>query len=257
MLVDTHTHLDDKKLASDLDFVLSKMAENDVGFVVNNACNSESIESTVALATRVSNIYAAVGIHPHTATEYNDAVRARIEELSSNPKVVAIGEIGLDYYYNFCTKEEQKSTFVAQLELAHRLGLPVVLHIRDAYGDALQVLRENKDILNNGVLLHCYSGSAELVRDFGEFDSYFAFGGAVTFAKHKDLVLKAVPRDRLLMETDCPYMTPIPMRGKLNYPHNVTLVRDAIARLLDTTAQEIEDITTENARRFFRIHEAI
>ena len=141
---------------------------------------------------------------------------------------------------------------IEQMSLAKKLGLPVILHIRDAYGDALDILKNAVD-LPDRILLHCYGGSAEMVREFSRFDCYFAFGGVITFAKNKDVVLRAVPEDRLLLETDCPYMAPVPMRGRTNMPSYVSFVCDKAAELLGKSAEDIARITTENAKRFFGI----
>ena len=212
-----------------------------------------SSETAVELAQKYESIYAAIGIHPHDATTADYDKYERIATLSSSRKVVAIGEIGLDYHYDLSPRAIQKGAFREQLELADTLGLPVVLHIREAYEDARQILFEARRYLNNGVLLHCYSGSAEFVKIFGELDAYFAFGGAITFnnARHNIEALKSVPIERLLLETDCPYMTPVPHRGKINRPEYVSLVADKAAEVLGLSRSDIEQITSKNAKRLF------
>ena len=170
--------------------------------------------------------------------------------------MVAIGEIGLDYYRDLSPRDVQKKVFETQIDLAHELGLPIVLHVRDAYGDTLDILKAKKDKLKNGILLHCYSGSKEMVREFSGFDAYFAFGGAVTYkgAKRED-VIREVKLDRLLLETDCPYMTPTPMRGKvkLNEPAFISHTLRFVSDVLGKTEQEVEEIVVANAKRFFRL----
>ena len=168
--------------------------------------------------------------------------------------MVAIGEIGLDYHYDLSPREVQREVFARQLALADECGLPAALHVREAYGDCLAVLKENSSLLGHGVLLHCWSGSPESVREFSAFDAYFAFGGSLTFkGAHKGAEsLALVPRDRLLIETDAPYLTPVPFRGRVNRPEYVAYVAGKVAEVLGISREEVEEITTENAKRLFK-----
>ena len=253
MLIDTHCHLNDEKLLPEVDDIISGFAEHGIESAICVGYDMPSSEKAAELADKYENLYAAIGIHPHDATTADYDKYERLATLSSSPKVVAIGEIGLDYHYDLSPRAIQKGAFREQIELADTLGLPIVLHVREAYEDAKQILFESRRYINNGLLLHCYSGSSEFVKIFGELDAYFAFGGAITFnnAKHNLEAMKTVPLDRLLFETDCPYMTPVPFRGKTNKPEYVNLVADKAAEVLGRDRAELEKITTENTKRLF------
>lgn len=253
MLIDTHTHLTDERLRDIIPEVLDKMSEAGVGAIVNCGYDRQSCIESVDLADKHKEIYAAVGIHPENFEDYGDDIEEFLTTLAKNEKVVAIGEIGLEYHYECAPHDMQKQMMERQMEIAVKLGLPVILHVRDAYGDAFEILKNAKR-LPTRILLHCYGGSAEMVREFSRFDCYFAFGGVVTFAKNKAPVVSAVPRDRLLLETDCPYMTPVPHRGETNMPAYVSLVCEKIADILGESVEYVADKTTENAKRFFGIN---
>lgn len=254
MYFDAHAHLDDEQFAEGLDAVLPAIAAAGVEGVVNAACDLNSCHTSGALARNVPWIWCTAGVHPHYADKVDDEALSKVADYARMDKCVAVGEIGLDYHYDFSPREVQRQAFAAQLALAHELRMPVVLHIRDAYQDANEILLANRSLLTDGVLLHCYSGSAELVRDvYNALDCYYSFGGAVTFAKHKDVVLREVPRERLLLETDCPYMTPVPLRGQRNTPANIPLVAAKIAELLGVSVEHIARTTTQNARAFYRL----
>lgn len=253
MLIDTHCHLNDERLAIEAGKIIAEFPLHMIESAICVGYDMPSSEAAAKLAFEHENVYAAVGIHPHDASSANYDAYERLSTLSSSSKVVAIGEIGLDYHYDLSPREIQRGVFAEQLELADVLGLPVVLHIRDAYDDARRILFDNRKYLDNGLLLHCYSGSSEFVKIFGEFDAYFAFGGAITFtsAKHNLEALRAVPQDRLLLETDCPYMTPVPFRGKINRPEYICYVADKVAAELGIERAELDKITTANAKRLF------
>lgn len=254
MLFDAHAHLDDEQFATGLDGVVDAMAVAGIGTVVNAACDMASVLTSRALAERYPWCYFTVGIHPHYAEQVVPADYDQLFLLAQHPKCVAYGEIGLDFHYDFSPRDRQAEVFLRQLEVAHSLHLPVVLHIREAYQVANEILLSHKHLLTDGILLHCYSGSKELAETvYNGLDAYYSFGGAITFAKHKDEVLRAISVERILLETDCPYMTPVPLRGKRNDPSNIPLVRDKMAQLLGRTPEEIERITTANARRFYRL----
>lgn len=253
MIIDTHCHLNDERLAPEADEIAKGLYSQGIESIICVGYDMPSSEAAVKLAEAHGNVYAAIGIHPHDAVTADYDKYERLATLSSSNKVVAIGEIGLDYHYDLSPRAIQKGAFAEQIELADVLGLPIALHVREAYEDSRQILFENRRYLNNGVLLHCYSGSSEYVKIFGELDAYFAFGGAITFnnAKHNIEALKTVPLDRLLLETDCPYMTPVPHRGKANKPEYISYVADKAAEVLEISREELERITTENAKRLF------
>jgi TatD DNase family protein len=199
-------------------------------------------------------VYCAVGFHPHdsisaTAEDYDFFAKA-----SKNPKVVAIGEIGLDFFYDLSPRDIQKKVFVEQLELADSLKMPVILHLRDAYGEMLDLLKQNRKMLLNGCLLHCYSGSPEMASEFLKVaDMFFAFGGSLTFKNNKNGIesLRQVPLNRIMLETDCPYLAPTPFRGQTNYPKMVKLVAEKAAEILERSFDEVCDITTKNVKELF------
>ena len=254
MYVDAHAHLDDPILAPREEEILAAAKAAGVTLVVNASSDLPSSEASVALATRHKEIYAVIGVHPHEAKTYNSEVEKRLIQLAKQPKVVAFGEIGLDYHYDLSPRSVQCEVLAREIEVAAELSLPVVFHVREAYEDFNRIIEEKKAYLKNGVLLHCYGGSAELARYYSKnFDAYFSFGGVLTFAKHKDLVLAEIPEERLLLETDCPYMTPVPFRGTPNEPKHIPLVAEKMAELKGLSREKIEDMTTANALRFYRI----
>lgn len=254
MLVDAHAHLDDPILAPREQEVIRAAEQVGVGIIVNASSDLPSSEASVALAHRHAGVYAVVGVHPHEAKTYSPAVEKRLSEFATAEKVVAFGEIGLDYHYDLSPREDQRRVLEREIALAEELGLPIVFHVREAYEDFNAIIKRNKKYLTRGVLLHCYGGSAELAKYYlGEMDAHFSFGGVLTFAKHKDLVLANIPSERLLLETDCPYMTPVPFRGTPNEPKYIPLVRDKMAELKGLSREEIERTTTENALAFYRI----
>ena len=253
MLIDTHCHLNDEKLLCNADRIVASLKDDGLESAICVGYDMPSSECAVTLAEKFEEIYAAVGVHPHDADTLDDEACQRILELAKHKKVVAIGEIGLDYYYDLSEREVQKSAFAKQIELANQAELPIALHVRDAYEDTRKILFDMKGYIKNGLLLHCYSGSSEYVKIFDKLDAYYAFGGAITFknAKHNLESLAVVPKGRLLLETDCPYMTPVPFRGKTNEPKYVSLVAQKAAQVLGMSVEEIEEITTQNAKRLF------
>lgn len=252
MLIDTHAHLNDKRLLPLVDEVVANMDNDNLEAIINVSYDLESSIKSVELADKYNNIYAVVGLHPHDAKSASSELYDYIAKAVGNNKVVAVGEMGLDYYYDYSPRDVQARVFKEQIELADSLNMPIVIHLRDAYQDMLEILKDMKKRLNNGLVLHCYSGSADMAEIYNQFDAYYSFGGAITFAKNKDKVVRSIPKDRLLLETDCPYMTPVPMRGKLNYPAYVKYVRDQMAQFLNITNDEMNTITNTNAKRLFR-----
>ncbi len=257
MIFDTHAHYTDEQFDSDRDELLRSMQKNNVGLILNAASNLGEMPDILALAEKYPFIYAAVGVHPSDAPDVKNGYLDKIAEISKHKKIKAIGEIGLDYYWTTDTKDVQQKICGEQIDLARELGLPVIIHDREAHGDTLKILREHK-VSECGGVFHCYSGSAEMVREITEdLGMYVAFGGTVTFKNaHKPQeAVKAVPSDRLLIETDSPYLAPVPYRGKRNSSLYLTEVITKIAELRGTTPEIIEKITEENGRRLFNITE--
>ena len=252
-MIDSHVHLDDEAFDEDRIEVIESLSENGIELVINNSSDLPSSERSVELANKNENIYAAIGVHPHEASSYNDEVEKRLIELSENKKVVAIGEIGLDYYYDFSPRDVQKKVFKRQIELAAKLNKNIVIHSREAAKDTFDILKEAHEKYDFTALIHCFSQSVDMMREYLKMGDYIAIGGAVTFknAKTPKEVAKVVDLDRLLLETDCPYMTPVPYRGKRNEPKFVKFSCQYIADLRQMDAGELEEITAINTKRFF------
>lgn len=254
MFIDSHAHLDDEALAPRENEVIEAAKEAGVGVIFNASSDLPSSLASAALAARRKEVYAVVGVHPHEAKTYSDEVEKELVRLSKEEKVVAIGEIGLDYHYDLSPRDVQKAVLEREIALADELGLPVVFHVREAYEDFNEILERNLSKFRHGCLLHCYSGSAELAKYYSDrVDAYFSFGGVLTFAKHKDKVLAAIPKDRLLLETDCPYMTPVPHRGEKNEPKYIPIVAEKMAELTGLSLAEVETLTTKNALAFYNV----
>lgn len=254
-MIDSHVHLDDEAFNGDREDIIKSLGENGIELVINNSSDLPSSERSVELANKYENIYAAIGVHPHEARTYDDEVEKRLIELSRDKKVLAIGEIGLDYYYDNSPRDVQKEVFKRQIELAARLKKNIVIHSRDAAKDTFDILKEAHEKYDFTALIHCFSQSVDMMREYLKMGDYIALGGAVTFknAKTPKEVAKAVDLDRLLLETDCPYMTPVPYRGKRNEPKLVKFTCQYIADLRQMDASELEKITGENTKRFFGI----
>lgn len=253
MLFDSHAHIDDEKYTDDQAAVIERAVSNGISGIINVGTCMESSRQSIALSQKYAMVYAAVGIHPHDA---KDARREDYEQLAAwteLDKVVAIGEIGLDYYYDFSPRETQETVFVRQLDVARQCHKPVIIHDRDAHQDTLHILKhEGKGV--QGVL-HCFSGSLEMAREVIKLGFYVSLGGPVTFtnaAKLKEIACQ-VPLERLLVETDSPYLTPHPYRGKRNEPAHVRLVAECIAELRGMELAELARVTSDNVRRLFAI----
>lgn len=251
MYFDTHAHTNDERLIDGQDELIAELKGKMHGFFEVGYNASSSIKA-LELAKKHKEVYAIIGTHPEDAPISDDDIEL-YRKLSREEKVIAIGEIGLDYHYRTDNKAEQADTFIKQLKLSKEVELPAVIHLRDAYGDFDNLLSQNKEFLGEGLLLHCYSGSAEYVKLMSKYDAYFALGGIITFKNaKKDDVIKAIPLDRLLVETDCPYCTPEPFRGKVNKPIFTQYVLDKISRVLEINTQELEKIILENTLRLFK-----
>lgn len=250
MLIDSHTHLDAEQFDEDREQVIERALAAGVSKIVNIGFNRETIPTTLALAEKYDCIYAAIGWHPVDAVDMLPEDLAWIEELCGHEKVVAIGEIGLDYHWDKSSKEVQHRVFREQIRLARKLGLPIMIHNRDAHQDIVQILREEKASEVGGIM-HCFSGSWETAKLCLDMNFYISFGGPVTFknARQPKEVLAKVPLDRLLIETDAPYLTPHPHRGKRNESAYVRLVAEAAADIRGLSLDELAQITSANAAR--------
>lgn len=252
MYFDSHAHLDDTRFDGDRAEIFDTLKEHDIGLVMNVGCDLPSSERSVALAERYPFVYAAVGSHPDDADHVDGRLLDRYRALAAHPKVRAIGEIGLDYHYEDIPRARQIIAFEEQLELAEALEKPVIVHEREAHGDATDIVRRHPDV--RGVF-HCFSGSKELALWLVERGWYIGFTGVLTFKNARKAVETAqvLPLDRILIETDCPYMAPEPYRGRRNDSRYVPLVAKKLAELRGLTPEEAGSITTENARRLFGI----
>lgn len=255
MLIDTHMHLDADKYNDDQEEVIKRAQEQGVRMMINIGYNRKTIESTLRLAESYDFIYAIIGWHPTEASDMTADDLRWIESLSSHEKVVGIGETGLDYHWDKSNKEIQKEVFRQQIDLAKRKKLPLSIHNRDAHQDVIDILKEEGANEVGGVM-HCYSGSIEIARIAMDMNFYISFGGPITFKNARQLknVCKQVPLDRLLLETDCPYLTPHPHRGKRNEPGYVRLIAEAAAELKELELEEIMRITTNNAKKLFSLN---
>lgn len=252
MYFDTHAHLDDSAFDADRDELIGSFASVGVTRVLNASSDMESSQKTAELCKKYSFIYGAVGIHPEAADKFCDGDIEKIAELSRGKNIVAIGETGLDYYWDSVPREAQKRAFRAQAALAYELKLPIVVHDREAHRDCFDILKEFPGIR---AVYHCFSGSVEYARELVKMGYFFSFGGAVTFknARAAPEVLRNVPHERVMLETDCPYMAPVPYRGKRNHPGYIPHIAARIAELWGMTPEQVGEITTRNAKGFFNI----
>jgi TatD DNase family protein len=256
MLVDTHAHLDDSRFKEDLALVIARAEAAGVGAIVTVGTDLESSQQAVALAQRYPGVYAAIGVHPHEASKAGPNTLAELARLSQNDAVVAIGEIGLDFHYNFSPPEKQREIFITQLELARQLNKPVVVHDREAHAEMMSILQGFVGATNSQNLrgvLHCFSGDEAMAQQAIEMGFYLSFGGPVTFenARRLQALVRTLPLERILLETDCPYLTPHPHRGKRNEPAYVRLVAERVAMLKGMTFEQVAMRTTTNASRLF------
>ena len=253
MLFDTHAHMDDRAFDADRKALLQSLPEQGIGLLMNPGCSLESSRNADRLSREYAYIYAAVGSHPDAADEVNDDVLEEYRKLCKlNPKVKAIGEIGLDYYYEDIPREIQKKAFIAQMELAKELDMPVIVHEREAHEDGMNIIRQFPTV--KGVF-HCYSGSAEMARQLTNMGWYIGFTGVLTFKNARKAVETAqrIPLDRIVIETDCPFMAPEPFRGKRNDPSLVYRVAEKLAEIRGISVEEAQRATFENGKRLYRI----
>lgn len=252
MLFDTHTHLDDKKFDADRGELIASLKSQGISLLVNIGADMKSSQQSILLAEKYDFIYASVGVHPCDTKNLTDDDLNTLEKMAKHEKVVAIGEIGLDYYWDEHEREIQKEWFTKQLLLAKKLNMPYIIHDRDAHADTLEIIK--KCGYTNGVM-HCFSGSAEFAQEVIKMGMYVSLSGTVTFknAKKAQEVAQSIPLDRLLIETDSPYLTPEPFRGKRNNSAYVKYTAEKIADIRGISFDELARITLDNGKRFYNI----
>jgi len=253
VFIDTHSHIDMGDFIEDFPAMLAQCDEVGVKKIIIPGVNQEDTPRIIELIEEYEQLYALVGMHPEEAKKWNDTTYNYFKEVAKHPKVLGIGEIGLDYYWDKTYNDIQQEVFIKQIELAKEINKPIVVHDRDAHADTLRILKETnaKEI---GVVLHCFSGSVEFLNECIKEGYYISLGGVTTFKnaiKPKEVAM-AVPLDRLMLETDAPYMTPVPYRGKTNYPYYIPLIAENIAKLRGISLEEVAKVTTDNAVSFFR-----
>lgn len=256
MFIDTHVHLNADQYDDDLEEVIDRALENNVTKMIVIGFDRKTIERAMALIEKYDFIYAVIGWHPVDAVDCTDEDLDWIEELSAHPKVVGIGETGLDYHWDKSPKGVQQEVFRKQIRLAKKLELPIIIHNRDATGDVLNILKE-ENAAEVGGIMHCFGGSVETAQESIDMNFMISLGGPVTFknAKKPKEVAAEIPLEHLLIETDAPYLAPHPYRGKRNEPSYVPLVAEEIARLKGITVEEVAKATTQNAEMFFKLND--
>ncbi len=253
-LTDTHVHLNMKDFKDDLQDVIERARNQNVKQMVNVGYNIKSSEESLELAKKYPFIYASLGVHPHDAKKVKKDYIVKLEKLAQDKKVVAIGEIGLDYYRDLSPRDVQKKVFIEQLELAISLSLPVIIHEREAKEDTLKIIKTYRGKIKNGIF-HAFSGGEEFLNEYMDIDFYYGIGGVITFKNAYKLraIIKKLPLDRLLVETDSPYLSPHPFRGRRNEPGFVTLVRDHLSLILGIPKDEMDNILYKNTKRILGI----
>ncbi len=252
MFVDVHAHLCDEKFI-DVDEIVKNAREKRVEKIISASYNFSSCKKNLEIANKFDNVFLTVGIHPENVDEIDENYLSNLKNLSQSKKIVAIGEIGLDYHWRDDNKEKQQKVFVEQIELANELDLPIVVHCRDAIGDTLEILKKHTPKRES--LMHCYGGSEESAKEFLKLGFSFSFGGVVTFKNAKNVlkVVEALPLEKIMLETDCPYMSPEPFRGKLNEPKNIPIIAQKISEIKNLEISKIEEKTTKNTEKMFKI----
>lgn len=255
MLIDSHAHLDDERFDEDRDKIIKDLTKDGISLVINPGADIASSVKAISLSEKYDNIYAAVGVHPHEVEDMDNDTLLVLKSLAQKEKVVAIGEIGLDYYYDNSPRDLQKKWFREQIRLAKKIKLPIIVHDRDAHKDTFDIIKEEYDDTLRGVL-HCYSGSLEMAKEYIKMGFYISFAGPVTFKKAKvpKEVAKEIPLENLLVETDSPYLTPEPKRGKRNEPSNVRYVAAMISQLKSVDFEKVANYTSKNAKELFSIN---
>ena len=254
MIFESHAHYEDERFNEDRKELLDSFSSNGIGHVVNVSSSLETIDKTMELMKEYDFIYGTVGVHPEECAPLQESDMEHFKELCKEPKVVAIGEIGLDYYWNEPEPEIQKKWFIRQLQLAKEVKLPVIIHSRDAAKDTMDIMKQCHAEEIGGVV-HCFSYSAEMAKEFIKMGFYIGVGGVVTFKNGKKLkeVVEQIPLERILLETDCPYMSPVPHRGERNSSLNIKYIAEEIARIKNVSYETVVSVTEENAKRMYQI----
>ena len=252
MIFETHAHLNDPAFDEDRESLILGWPETGIEAVMNVGCCLESSHDCIALAEKYPFVYASVGSHPDSADEVNEEVIEKYRQMASHPKVLAIGEIGLDYYYETIPREIQQKAFRMQMELAKELDMPVIVHERNAHDDGMRIVKEFPTV--KGVF-HCYSGSAEMARQLVNMGWYIGFTGVLTFKNARKAVetAESIPLDRIVLETDCPFMAPEPFRGKRNDPGYLYRMAERLAEIRGISVEEVHAVTTDNAKKLYRL----
>lgn len=253
MYIDTHCHLDDKKFDGNIDNTINEFLSAGVGRVIDVGCNFSSSLAVKEQAEKYSCIYFAAGYHPSDIDDFNEREKLETIKLLSHKKCVAVGEIGLDYHWRKDNIERQKEGFIEQIEIAYQNKLPISIHIRDAMGDGLELLRQNKNKLIYGGVMHCFSGSVEIAKEVLKLGLYISFGGTLTFKNSKNAieVAKMLPSDKILTETDSPYLAPEPLRGSVNSPKNIPIIVEKLAEIRGEDKEKLKEQIFDNAKRLF------
>ena len=258
-IFDTHAHISDKRFDDDRDAITASLPAYGVELITDVGCDLRDVSKTLELIEKYPFVYGAVGMHPHTAEYFDNAMADGLVKLLAHPKVLALGEIGLDYYYDLSPRTVQREVFDAQLSIAAELKMPVVLHVRDAIGESLDILRAHKaELIENGGIMHCFSGSPESAKECLDLNLMIGFGGSLTFKNNRRGVETAgmVPLDRFVFETDCPYLAPVPHRGERNEPSMISFVAQKFAEIRGISPDEASDMALENGKRVFRIDQS-
>lgn len=252
-IFDAHAHYDDEQFDEDRDLVIKELKDNRIVGVLNCGASIDGARNSVNLANKYDIFYAAVGVHPEYSDKFDEKVVEELKQLAKNPKVRAIGEIGLDYYYDENpSRDIQKKAFIRQMELARELNLPVIIHDRDAHEDTLNIIKQFKGVTGE---IHCFSGSVEFARECIKLGYYIGFTGVVTFKNAKKVidVVKEVPLEKILVETDCPYMAPVPFRGKRNRSEYIKYMIHRISEIKGIDAEEVSSATISNMKRLLKL----
>ncbi|MBZ4667689.1 MAG: TatD DNase family protein [Epulopiscium sp.] len=252
MYFESHAHYDDEAFNEDRDELLLSLKDSGIGYVIQSAANISSSKAGIELAKKYDFIYCAIGVYPHDTEELDEEKFKELKSLAAEEKVVAIGEIGLDYYYDNAPRDLQKYWFERQMELSKEVNLPVIIHSREASQDTFDLIEKVKPV---GGVIHCYSGSVEMAKEYVKKGFYIGVGGTVTFKNAKKVVevVKEIPLSSILIETDAPYLSPVPLRGKRNDSRNLKYVVEKIAEIKDITSEDVARITMENGKKLFKI----
>ena len=251
MYFDTHAHYDDKRFNEDRDELLGSMNDAGITLILNSASSLRSARISLKLADKYAFIYASVGVHPHDSKSMTDDTCPELEKLLAHPKAVAVGEIGLDFHYDFSPRDVQRKRFREQMELARHVNKPVIIHERESLSDTMDIIRDYRDLTG---VFHCFSGSWETAKTILDMGWYISFTGVITFknAQRALEVLRKIPGDRIMLETDCPYMAPEPMRGRRNSSLYLPYIAEMVAQTRGISIEEIASLTMENGKRFFK-----